>query len=131
MIRSAKFLISQSPYAVDLGSFTAREVPMGTGLPRWRSEIGAVWFRRRAGKTQATVGTLRGFIGPKHETAEEFLTSLDDSRYGGHCEGRWDGYRYWGSQDPELITDHLLLLRSMHEHYPAVPAGFDGWWRFR
>jgi hypothetical protein len=30
-----------------------------------------------------------------------------------------------------LIEEHLALLRPMLENFPAVLAGFDGWWTFR
>lgn len=50
--------------------------------------------------------------------------------YGGSCEGRWDGQRYWGAQEPDVMAQHLDLLRPMIVNYPEIPAGYDGWWRF-
>jgi hypothetical protein len=59
-----------------------------------------------------------------------------DGRYGGDCHGRWDGTRYWGAQEPDVIAEHLTVLRPMLDGYaenpkdPPLPAGFDGWWTF-
>ncbi|MCX5103440.1 hypothetical protein [Streptomyces sp. NBC_00439] len=53
-----------------------------------------------------------------------------DGRYGGDCEGRWVGESYWGAQKPDTIAEHLALLRPMLANCPAIPARFDGWWKF-
>lgn len=53
-----------------------------------------------------------------------------DGRYGGTCEGRWDGQNYWGAQKPDVIAEHLALLRPMLANYPAAPSSYDCWWRF-
>lgn len=122
MIREERFLISRRPYAIDLGSLRP------TGSNFWR--LDAVWFRRRRGITVACIGYLHDLQNPPPTTTAEFLARADDGRYGGHCEGRWDGQRYWGAQEPEIAAAHLALLRPMLERFPAVPAGFDGWWTF-
>jgi hypothetical protein len=67
---------------------------------------------------------------PEPADAHEFLTQHTDGRYGGDCEGRWDGERYWGAQEPAVIEQHLALLRPMLANYPNIPDGYDGWWRF-
>lgn len=123
MIREDKFAISRRPYAVDLASLTTR-------TDGQCSIIRAAWFRRRKGVTVACVGLLWDFQTPAPADAAEFLRRHDDGRYGGDCDGRWDGENYWGAQRPDEIAAHLDLLRPMLEHYPDVPPGFNGWWRF-
>jgi hypothetical protein len=122
MRQEERFVQSHRPYAVDLASLHTR----GDG----RATLGAVWFRRRRGLTAACVGYLRDHQNPLPTDAAEFLARHDDGRYGGVCEGRWDGERYWGSQVPDVIAQHLELLRPMLAGYPAIPAGHDGWYRF-
>jgi hypothetical protein len=122
VIRGTKFVLSHRQYAVDLSSLRVE-----AGF----SSVDAAWFRRHDGTTRACVGELhyhQGQFAPK--TVEELLRRHNDGRYGGDCLGRWDGARYWGSQDPDVIERHLRLLRPMLEGYPAIPPGYDGWWRF-
>ena len=121
MIRETRFLISRRPYAVDLDSLRVGDST---------SRINAVWFRRRGGVTAACVGYLWDIQRPKPCDAAEFLARHGDGRYGGSCEGRWDGHGYWGAQDPGEIKRHLALLRPMLANYPNPPYGYDGWWRF-
>ncbi|GAA3417645.1 hypothetical protein [Streptosporangium vulgare] len=129
MIRETRFLISRRPYAVDLTSLRGglRETPRGSS---YRGRIGAVWFRRRKGVTVACIGTLWDFQDTAPTSAVEFLERHTDGRYGGDCDGRWDGERYWGAQEPAVIEQHLALLRPMLANYPNIPDGFDGWWKF-
>lgn len=136
MIREDTFTLSHRPYAADMTSLSVTD-PRESGYVSCR--IGAVWFRRRSvgygtGKrlvTVACVGELRDSQRPAPADAEAFLKAHDDGRYGGRCQGRWDGEHYWGSQLPEEIEAHLALLRPMLADYPACPAGWDGWWAFR
>ncbi|MER7908261.1 hypothetical protein [Streptomyces sp. NPDC096068] len=129
MNRTGRFLISQKPYAVDLDSL--RITPRGTNGHRYYDgRINAVWFRRRNGVTVACTGTLWDFQDTEPANGREFLEQHTDGRYGGDCDGRWDGERYWGAQHPKTIEEHLALLRPMLAAYPAIPDGFDGWWTF-
>jgi hypothetical protein len=121
MRRETKHVMSHRPYAVDLSSLREN---------RGFHYVNAVWFRRRHGVTAACFGNLHTIQTPAPTTAREFLERYDDGRYGGHCEGRWDGERYWGAQEPELIAQHLESLRPMLDAFPNVPDGYDGWWRF-
>lgn len=132
MIREEKFLISRKPYAVDLGSLRISDVRTRyDGATVYAGRIDAVWFRRRRGVTVACIGQLWDFqTGEPPTDAAEFLRRHDDGRYGGDCHGRWDGDRYWGAQQPDTIEQHLALLQPMLAAYPAIPAGYDGWWRF-
>lgn len=132
MIREDRFLISRKPYAVDLTSLrgSRTDTPQGCNPYYFDGRIGAVWFRRRKGVTVACVGTLWDLQHPEPADAKQFLEQHDDGRYGGDCEGRWDGERYWGAQEPEIIDAHLSLLRPMLASYPAIPEGYDGWWTF-
>ncbi len=127
MIRTDRFLISKRPYAVDLTSLTVED----PGPRGWCwGHVNAVWFRRKQGVTTAHIGTLRNFQRPAPRDVHEFLTEFTDGRYGGDCEGRWDGTGYWGAERPEDIEQHLAILRPMLAAYPAIPPGYDGWWHF-
>jgi hypothetical protein len=139
MIREDKFLISRKPYAVNLASL--REVDRDPDKAWGWYSADAVWFRRRTTGygsdrqtvTVACIGTLRTIIDdPAPTSAEEFLRRYDDGRYGGDCEGRWDGESYWGNRVTLAEQErHLKILRPMLASYPAIPAGFDGWWTFQ
>ena len=131
MIRETRFLISRRPYAVDLTSLRGgMKEATETTRAYYQGRITAVWFRRRQGRTVACIGTLWDLQDTAPVNAVEFLERHTDGRYGGDCDGRWDGERYWGAQEPDVIQEHLALLRPMLEAYPAIPDGYDGWWRF-
>lgn len=132
MIREPGFLISRKPYAVDLTSLTGsrRDTPNGRNPYSYDGRIGAVWFRRRKGVTVACIGTLWDLQYPEPADARGFLERHDDGRYGGDCEGRWDGVSYWGNVTLAEQERHLAILRPMLANFPAVPEGFDGWWTF-
>lgn len=121
MIREDRFLISRKPYAIDLTSLRITEHMV---------TINATWFRRRSGTTIACVGHLWDIQDTAPADAAEFLARHDNGRYGGTCEGRWDGARYWGAQEPDTMAQHLTVLRPMLAAYPEIPAGHEGWWRF-
>ncbi|MGW3427983.1 hypothetical protein ACWDHW_08500 [Streptomyces melanosporofaciens] len=134
MIREDKFLISRRPYAVDLDTVTGRQVG-GIDRVSFSGACNAVWFRRRRGVTVACLGTLKLW---SHYLSEPLnlddptaILSADlDGRYGGDTEGRWDGESYWGNVTLEQQEQHLAVLRPMLAAYPALPDGYDGWWRF-
>jgi hypothetical protein len=145
MIREDKFLISHRPYAINMSALQQGDVRQrwdGVAVATYKAP--AVWFRRhgksgyadgewqRTAYTVACVGEVSGTLSePFPVTPEEVLAGFDDGRYGGDCQGRWDGERYWGSsQLPEVMAVHLELLRPMLDNYPAVPDSYDGWWRF-
>lgn len=130
MRRTDRFLISQKPYAVDLNTLRTAEKTRVDGSHFYFGRIDAVWFRRKQGVTVACVGTLWDFQDTLPTTGVEFVERHTDGRYGGDCDGRWDGERYWGAQHPKTIEEHLALLRPMLAAYPALPSGYDGWWTF-
>lgn len=130
VIRESKFLISKRPYAVDLTGMVVKTRTL-RGRPYHQVTIPAVWFRRRRGVTVACIGEFwDGFVDPKPVDVPATLTRMADGRYGGNCYGRWDGQGYWGVEPPAEVAEHLDVLRPMLENYPAVPEGYDGWWRY-
>jgi hypothetical protein len=135
MIRSDRFLISHKPYAVDLSTLKASQ-ETNHGRHFLRGSVRAVWYRRQAGVTRACLGQLGLWAHYLPELVSDVadpmaVLSADlDGRYGGDCEGRWDGENYWGAQKPETIEQHLAVLRPMLANFPAIPDGYDGWWRF-
>lgn len=134
MIRETRFLISRRLYAVDLSTVTGEQQPRGN-LIAFSGTANAVWFRRQGGVTRACLGSLMLFSHylPHRLDLDDphaILSADLDGRYGGTCHGRWDGERYWGAQEPDVIARHLVLLRPMLANYPAIPDGYDGWWRF-
>lgn len=122
MIRTARFLISQRLFAVDLSTLDLSEPT--------HPQMRAVWYRRRRGVTVACIGRLWDVQNPGPADAAEFLARHDDGRYGGRCEGRWDGTGYWGAEQPAVVEEHLAVLRPMLDNLPQIPPTFDGWWRF-
>jgi hypothetical protein len=134
MIRETRFLISRKPYAVDLTSLRIQEHTRprqhGGGC-YYSGRIDAVWFRRRKGETVACIGTLWDFQDDKPADGREFLERHADGRYGGDCDGRWDGESYWGNVTLAEQERHLAILCPMLANYPAAPEGFDGWWTFQ
>jgi hypothetical protein len=130
--REDRFLISRKPYAVDLDSLTiAHTYERWDGNLVYRAHVSAVWYRRRKGLTYACIGTLWDHQDAEPTDAHTFLSAHDDGRYGGACEGRWDGTRYWGAQEPDVMAAHMEILRPMLDSYPVIPTGFDGWWTFQ
>lgn len=129
MIRESTFRISRRPYAADLSSLTVTN-PDGPGQSFY-AEVTAVWFRRRHGVTAACIGRLWDYQDSRPADVAMFLRNHTDGRYGGDCKGRWDGTRYWGAQEPGVMAAHLAVLRPMLVRFFELPAGYDGWWRFR
>ena len=132
MIREDKFLISRKPYAVDLSSLrgSRTSTPQGRNDYTYNGTINAVWFRRRRGVTVACIGHLWDLQHPEPADAHQFLEQHTDGRYGGDTHGRWDGDSYWGNVTLAKQQRHLAILQPMLANYPAVPDGYDGWWRF-
>ncbi|MFJ5984259.1 hypothetical protein [Lentzea sp. NPDC092896] len=130
MIKMEKFLISKGPYAVDLGSLRTTQHGREDGSFYWGARVSGAWFRRRRGVTVACIGYLWDYQDNEPADALAFLAAHDDGRYGGTTLGRWDGSGFWGDVSLEEQEKHLAILRPMLANYPAVPAGFDGWWKF-
>lgn len=134
MHRTDRFLISQKPYAIDLSTITGESSPQGDRYA-FSGSAHALWFRRKDSTTRACLGTLglwRHYLpAPIDPTDPAAVLSADlDGRYGGDCHARWDGERYWGAQEPAVQERHLAILRPMLAQFPAIPAGYDGWWTF-
>lgn len=134
MRRETRFLISRKPFAIDLNTITGEQHPRGDRFA-FSGSVNALWFRRQSGITRACLGSLKLWAhyltAPLDLDDPHAVLSADlDGRYGGDCEGRWDGERYWGAQEPDVIEEHLALLRPMLNHFPNVPPGHDGWWTF-
>lgn len=127
MIREKGFVLSRGQFAILPASLVI--VPSEHG-PAASCLVRAVWYRRKAGVLRACTGYVREWVDPGPRDVDDFLRRANDGRYGGHCEGRWDGERYWGAQEPEVMEGHLALLRPMIEHFPLIPEGYQGWWRF-
>jgi hypothetical protein len=131
MIRDEEFRISRRPYAVDLSSLRLQhEAAKEIAREYWRGSIDAVWFRRRDGITVACIGSLWDYQDIEPADGEAFLRAHKDGRYGGSTVGRWDGSGYWGHVSLDEQNAHLAILQPMLENFPAVPPGYDGWWRF-
>lgn len=131
MIRTELFRISKRPYAIDLSGLRTSPAENASRPMSW-IHVPAVWFRRRRGSTVANIGHLWDLLDdPAPPDSREAADRMTDGRYGGTCEGRWDGERYWGAQEPAEIERHLAILRPALEGYPAVPPGYDGWYYFK
>ncbi|MEU6979651.1 hypothetical protein [Streptomyces sp. NPDC046371] len=131
MYRTDRFLISQKPYAINLGTLRTQQHTRPGGSHFYYGSIEAVWFRRKQGVNVACVGTLWDFQDGKPTTGRDFVERHTDGRYGGDCAGRWDGTSYWGNVPLSVQEEHLAVLRPMLAAYPALPDGYDGWWTFQ
>lgn len=132
MIRETHFVFSHHPFAVDLASaYQLYEIKPDDQF-RWVA-VRAVWYRRKERITYACTGYLHDLVPVDQDVSNvpAFLIQHTDGRYGGACEGRWDGTRYWGAQEPDVMETHLTLLRLMVDNFPVIPDGYDGWWTFR
>lgn len=134
MIRSDRFLISHKPFAIDLSTVTGKQHERGDRIA-FSGSANALWFRRQAGTTRACIGSLMlwDHYLPKPldlSDTRAILSAELDGRYGGDCHGRWDGDSYWGNVTLAVQEQHLAVLRPMLANYPALPDGYDGWWRF-
>jgi hypothetical protein len=126
MRRLDTFHPTLNPYAVDLTSL--RPAP---NSQIWY-EINALWFRRRQGRIVACYGELRDSQVLRPIDAVDFLRRSTDVRYRGVCLARWNGTDMWAPKTPYALMMALQgRLRRALEHYPDVPAGFDGWWTFK
>jgi hypothetical protein len=104
------------------------------GVDRAWYQVGvdAFWFRGKAGRPTAHRGTLWDSLsgGAQPPDLAEMLARWD-GRYGGNCIARWDGTRLWGPDTPEDIEAALEFLRPALDAFPAIPAGYEGWWSLR
>jgi hypothetical protein len=134
VIREDRFLISRKPYAVDLSTLSGKQHERGDRIA-FSGSVNAVWFRRQGGVTRACIGSLKLWShylpAPLDLDDPHAVLSADlDGRYGGNCQGRWDGIGYWGAEDLDVQAQYLAILRPMLASYPVIPAAYDGWWRF-
>ena len=125
MIREAAMLVRDKPFAVDRDSFE-----VGPEDHPGYCQMAAVWFRRRHGRVTANAGWLRDYQRPEPAGVTEFLMRYADGRHGGSCAARWDGSTLWCLAGEAERARYLAVLRPMLEGYPALPPGYDGWWRF-
>lgn len=135
MIKDEQFRVSHKAYAIDLASLSG-EQSEHHGRLTYSGYADAVWYRRKG-------RNLRACLGRVHLWSHGLPTVLDlsdpydvlcadlDGRYGGDCQGRWNGEGYWGAENPDTVAAHLAVLRPMFNDYPCLPDGYDGWWRFR
>lgn len=136
MYQEDRFVLSHHQHAIDLSSFRVSSrhswTYEGEEIRTVTCVVNAVWYRRKRGVTYACIGHLSHSYREKYQppTAENFLLSYTDGRYGPTPEGRWDGENYWGAQKPETIQEHLAILRPMIDDYPSAPESYSTWWRF-
>jgi hypothetical protein len=133
LIDADGFRLHKTLVAVDLGTFTYgdRDVHRGT--------VCAVWFASRRGVLRACIGHISDLQpaacgGRAPGSAEEFLAAYT-TNHGADCHARWDGETYWGApewgaMEPAAIVRHMPFLQGMLDGYPAIPAGYNGWWGF-
>jgi hypothetical protein len=134
MIKEDAFRISHKGYAFDLSS-VAGEQHERDGKFSYTGFAHAVWYRRKGRNLRACLGTVMLWSHYLPEALDlsdpRAVLSADlDGRYGGDCQGRWNGEGYWGAENPDVMAAHLAVLRPMFNDYPIIPDGYDGWWRF-
>lgn len=144
MIREKEFRTYRNPYAVDLSTLKAEQHTWkgGTGLT---GTVDAVWVRSKGREgTFASIGKLSLYSTYDYTACDpddpvSVLSSRLEGRYGGTCEGRWDGENYCGSSMIDTIAAHMAVLAPLHQACMeafsngtelAVPDGYDGWWTF-
>jgi hypothetical protein len=127
-----EFRLYKTLVAVDLGTFAFGDRDPSRGTLR------AVWFARRRGVLRACTGRISDLqpvpAGGRAPSCEEFLAAYT-SNHGATCHARWDGKTYWGApelgaMEPAAMVRNVAFLGRMLDGYPAIPAGYNGWWGF-
>lgn len=127
MIRATKLAVSRPMYAFDPNTFDPE-----------RRSVAAAWFRRKNGVLVASMGLYHFFAPglPEAQYPDTYQGWVDlhvDNRYGGTHLASWYGMAILNSDQPvseEESARRVEFLRGMLDGFPAVPAGFDGWWAF-
>ena len=147
MLIFSPFLASKKVYALDPQGITFVERKnvdsAGTAYTMRSYQIPAVWFSRRSnGRKAAFFGVLwdsertNDADGvPAVWDLDAFIANCDTGHYGGTPFGCWDGQAaWWGdaaySNDYAKQQEKLPFLQEMLEAYPAIPAGYEGWFKF-
>lgn len=131
MIRATRLAPSRPMYAFD--PTTWRPASYG-GF-----EVDAVWFKRKAGRLVAVMGTYHPMVlghgaDPTDGRYESWIGAADDNRYGGNHLSSWDGEALLTTDPPRITPEEAaertaFLARVLAAH-PNPPAGYDGWWTF-
>jgi hypothetical protein len=133
----APFRASKKLYAFNPESFTVEASPGGNGFMGHRYSLEAIWFTRRSnGKRAAVIGELWDHSNTRYTPQPwglaEFIEQIHTARYGGTPGGVWDGnVAWWGSgyaDDGARQAAVLPHLQHQLANYPAIPAGYQGWY---
>jgi hypothetical protein len=129
-------VLSHDQFALDLREMFTQTRESGSVICR----VDAVWFRRRKRVLQACAGSLRAWFGPNYADGREPLDAAQFAQMADRrnawasadCQARWDGETFWAQppMHPDFQRGYLELLEPMLAGFPAVPHGYDGWWRF-
>lgn len=120
------FKPSKRFYAVLPSTLYCRSVSSSPDRKLFKITIDACWYRLKSGVISAHVGELWDF---QYEVPQDHVQFC---RHGGECRSRIDEFQnFWSSsQDLDTISDDSEFLDWMRIHYPSIPDGWDGWWRF-
>lgn len=123
-------------YAVDFSSPFMKNVSSRPNDPSYRIQYPAVWFKRKNGFAAVVKGFLWSYVRNIDVTdvaavEAEFKASFD-GRYGGNAEFRWDGVNMWApEQDFTTTAATQQELDQYLNAFPAIPAGYTGWYSIK
>jgi len=131
-VNTEYFKPSKRFYSVLPSTLYCQKVSSPLDRQLFRITIDACWYRLKSGIISAHVGELWDFQYEIPQDHVQFLSRHDDGRNGGDCRSRLDEFQnFWtSSQDLDKLSSDSEFLDWMRIHYPSIPDGWDGWWRF-
>lgn len=133
MIKSEKFSISKKHYAFDPNSISVGDGPLYSQASietqpdlaevRWIS-VQCFYYKKKDDKIMACFGRVRWLARPPF-TYERFI----EGKYEGDPYAQWDGTNFIGTSVYADIVDFVKELDPILKSYPAIPDGYDGWYK--
>ena len=137
-----RFVLSKSPYAIQVGSFHVEDCTrhyQGVTRRSFEYVVTALWVRRTRGVLGVHIGRLSESFDTPDLTFEQFCDQHSLARYGANVHARWDGNSLWTPSPIPRREENVLLttLEPAFEHLvPLInakapvtaPDGWTGWY---
>lgn len=131
-----KFNFSAFFYSVDFTQPAVKTVSSSGADSLSRISYPAVWFKKKNGVVTVVKGHLWSYlrgvdVSDTTKIEEDFKASFD-GRYGGNAVFRWDGFNMWApEQDFTTVAAVQAELDGYLNAFPAIPAGYTGWYSIK